>query len=305
MAIREPFNLKLPDIERLNSVQRFDHAAMNTQFEIWTVHPNAYYARQAAHEAFVLLDQIEHDLSRYISNSDISRINQLPGHPVIISEQTLRCLQQCQHAEKLTSGYFNAIVGHLTGRSRGNTRRGTGEIPSSASVLEIDAEHYLVTLNHEQAQIDLGGIGKGYAVDRMVDLMHDWEIGSALIHGGRSTVYAYGQFQDEIGWPVSISDPFTRKAEKRIRLNNRALSASGLSRGMHIINVKSGKPVQANQAAWAMAPTAALSDALSTGLMAMPLREIGRMCEMNQGCAGLKIMRKNAMSRLYAYGIFN
>ena len=269
----------------MEPIHRFDHPAMNTCFEILISHPDPVYAEQTAHEAFLLLEHLEYNLSRFISNSDISRINYSPGKPVPIGEHALECLRMARQLEKKTLGYFNITIGALIDqvKSGGKTR-----IDSDAkSSLDLDTEHFLASVP-EPVKLDLGGIAKGYAIDKMVALLRDWDIGSALVHGGRSTVFAYGGPGNAQGWPVSVHDPFRGQEFRMISLTH-AMASSGLEKGLHIVNPGTGKPPSADQAAWSFAPTATEADALSTAFMLMTDSEITRVCNSGTGYGGLKM----------------
>jgi thiamine biosynthesis lipoprotein len=152
-----------------------------------------------------------------------------------------------------------------------------------------------VQLATSPVQLDLGGIGKGYAVDRMAKLLREWSIDIALIHGGYSSVLALNGPPGTKGWPVTLSNPRNRKQTlARLCLQNRAVSGSGLLKGQHIIDPRTGQPVQGDQAegldrikpafgggksaAWACAPTAATADALSTAFMVMSPTEVKQYC---------------------------
>ncbi|MFC1568704.1 FAD:protein FMN transferase [bacterium] len=284
-------------------IHRFDHQAMHTQFEILTTHPEPYYASQVAHEAFLLLDHLEYDLSRFISNSDISRINRSPFQLILISEDTIQCLRTAQIMEEKTNGYFNIIIGRIIDLYKNQTGQPIDIALSAQKHLELDMDRYLASLTHDQAIIDLGGIAKGFAIDRMTALLRDWDIQSALIHGGQSTVYAYGDYDDQSGWPVSISDPFQEQGLDIFRLDNQALSASGLEKGSHIINPKTKQPVAQNQASWAITTTAIEADALSTAFMIMTKDEISSLCQEYMDYGGLKLIGQDGGSELYHFGI--
>jgi thiamine biosynthesis lipoprotein len=281
-------------------LNRFDCSAMNTRFEIFINHPDKHYASQAAHEAFILLDHLEYDLSRFISNSDISRINYSSGAPVLIGEYTAECLQMAQRLEKITLGYFNIAIGTLIDHQKSGVkmRHGSG----SRFTMELDMEHFVASVP-EGVTLDLGGIAKGYAVDKMVALLNDWEIDSALVHGGQSTVYAVGSLGKARGWPVSVHDPFGHQDSRIINLKN-GMAASGLEKGFHIINPKTGKPPAANQAAWSFAPTATEADALSTAFMLMTDSELTQVCTQISGYRGLKMQVQGGRTLVSEFGDF-
>ena len=103
---------------------------------------------------------------------------------------------------------------------------------------------------------------------------------SGLIHSGQSTVSAFGTSSEDIKWPLSIRDPDNPdNILKKIELIRGALSGSGLKKGQHIIDPRSGKPISNRQAAWVYATNAAEADALSTAFMVMTPDEIQSYCE--------------------------
>ena len=110
------------------------------------------------------------------------------------------------------------------------------------------------------------GFGKGYAVDKMAELLKDWDFESFLIHGGKSSVLAVGSPPEQKGWHVSLTSPFnTQQMIDQFCLKNQAISGSGLQKGSHIIEPRNAQPILTNRDAWDFAPAAAISDALSAG----------------------------------------
>lgn len=285
-------------------LHRYDHQAMHTQFEILTTHSEPDYARQASYEAFLLLDRLECDLSRFISNSDVSRINRSLFQSVIISEKTAQCLHMAEKMEKKTGGAFNIKMGSIIEQLQKDYEKPVDTRFLAYTNLELDLKRYRVLLNHKHALLDLGGIAKGFAIDQMAASLQEWNIESALIHGGQSTVYAFGDYDHQSGWPVSCSNPFQKNVFKLIRLNFQALSASGLYKGLHIIDPRNGKPAGSNQAAWAIASSATEADALSTAFMIMSRKEISRVCKSNK-YRGLKLIERNKKTEFFYCGNWN
>jgi thiamine biosynthesis lipoprotein len=264
----------------------FAHSAMATLFEIYCAHPDAGYAGQAARAAFELLDRLELELSRFIENSDISRINSLePGQCTGVSPWTLECLQMALRMYSETGKVFDVSVG------------------SGLESLELSPEDMTVGASSAAVQLDLGGIGKGYAVDRMAEVLEEWDITQALLHGGFSSVLALEPPHNRDGWLLTLSLPGSADSEVFARVSARqcAFSASGIRKGEHIIDPRDGRPVQRRLGAWASLPRAArqsrervvemdgdartehsaatITEAWSTAFMILTAAEVSASCD--------------------------
>jgi len=156
-------------------IRRFSYEAMATTFEVIILHEDARYAEQAAWAAFDKLDRLEQDLSQFIENSDISRINNLTaGQSIRISLETFECLQLSRRVNAETNGAFDITIGFLLSCWRNPDK--TLRIPSKEELkiarqrtgmdlFKLDESQCTVELLRDKVQIDLGGIGKGYAID--------------------------------------------------------------------------------------------------------------------------------------------
>ena len=162
---------------------------MNTVFEVFCAHDDPGYAGQAAQAGFELVDRLEQEMSRFIANSDIARINALgAGRATRVSPWTMECLDIAWRMHALTAGAFDISIG--SGLERLELRDG-----------------FEVRAREEGARLDLGGIGKGYAVDRVAELLGEWEVPRALIHGGFSSVLALDPPPGRDGWPLTLTVP--------------------------------------------------------------------------------------------------
>lgn len=269
----------------LANLHRFSHEAMATVFEVYIVHADGAYSAQAARAAFDLVDRLELELSRFLPNSDITRVNHLAaGEETRVSASALECLVIARHMFDLTGGVFDVSIG-------------TG-LPS----LDIDADEFLVRATRDGVRVDLGGIGKGYAVDLVGELLEEWGLDQSLIHGGFSSVLALEPPGGSDGWPLTMSDP-TMPSRVLIRRSMRqtALGASGVRKKDHIVDPTTGLPVRGRLASWAAVPrpgaarggasaeigrriaAAAVTDALTTALMMLEPEDIEGLCERSPG----------------------
>ena len=171
---------------------RFSHHAMATLFEIFIIHDDPVYAEQAAFEAFQNLNRLEQELSRFIENSDISRINTAPvNQPVQVGLDVFACLKQSLLLSERTNHAFDITAG-------------SGNQVGSLS-FDLDESNFEVTRLSDSVKIDLGGIGKGFAIDKMADCLDEWGIKPSLIHGGTSSALACDAPPDEEGWKITVS----------------------------------------------------------------------------------------------------
>ena len=262
----------------LRDVRRFSHEAMATVYEVYACHADHQYAAQAAQAAFAIVDRLERELSRFLPNSDITRINHLAaGESTRVTPTTLECLTIARHMFDLTCGAFDVSIG-------------TG-LPS----LELDPDESLVLATTAGVRLDLGGIGKGYAVDLMAEVLEEWGLSAALVHGGFSSVLALDAPPGHDGWPLTLSDPGVASRElARLSIRQTALGASGVRKGDHILDPRTGTPVRRRLGAWASVPrpresvpetvaAGAVTDALATAFMLLSDECIEQLCEGSPG----------------------
>ena len=268
---------------------RFSHAAMATIFEVFILHEDRRYAEQAAWASFDELCRLENELSRFVENSDISRIsNCRAGEVLPIGPAAFDCLDLCTRLARETAGAFDITAGAFVDcwySSQGDTKQPSqaqlleAKKKTGVHLLELDEAEHTVKVLTSGIKIDLGGFGKGYAIDRMAEVLDDWGIENALLHGGYSTTLAIGA----IGWPVTLSHPNQRDIKlAKVDLTGEALSGSGVGKGEHIMDPRHGRPITAKLAAWARARDAGTSDALSTAFMVMEPDEIKAYCEKHK-----------------------
>jgi len=257
---------------------------MATVFEMYVVHPDHAYAAQVARAAFDLVDRLELELSRFVPNSDITRVNHLAaGESTQVSASTLECLVIARHMFDLTGGAFDISIG-------------TG-LPS----LQIDTDDFLVSATRGGVQVDLGGIGKGFTVDLIGELLEEWGLEQALVHGGFSSVIALEAPAGQAGWPLTLSDPNTpARVLARLSMRQTALGASGVRKKDHIVDPRTGTPARGRLASWAAVPrpttrtdasvgdghrlaAAAVTDALTTAFLMLSADEIEGLCARSPG----------------------
>jgi thiamine biosynthesis lipoprotein len=290
------------------------HRAMGTTFQIFIAGKSDREARQASEEAFELLDRLEARLSRHRSTSEVSQVARLDaGEATRVSLPTFSCLEAAMRIHRATGGAFDVTAGPLhrcrlgaAGQPRtpadeelANARARTG-----MALLELDPATVSVRTRVAGVEVDLGGIGKGFAVDRMLAQLGEWGVEAALVHGGHSSVRAVGSGPEGRGWPVAAPDAGDPDGSPRVlRLEGRALGASGVdTKGLHIVNPRTGRLAEQYRAAWVLAPTATEADALSTAFLVMTPHEIEAYCRRDPAIAALLLGRRERRGEALRFG---
>lgn len=267
------------DKRQIENLVHFSHPAMNTTFEVFIQDTRATYAGQAARAGFKEVDRLEGLLSRYIPNSDIGRINTLkPGQEIIIDPDTFKCLQIAEQAWQLSDGAFDVTLGNIIAAWKSGDSQKALSLQAnrpSMNMLKLDTDGMTVTVTGAGVNLDLGGIAKGFAVDKIAEVLRQWGIDKALIHGGASSVRALKKPLGKNGWPVTLTNPTNQQILARLQLEEEAFSCSGIEAGRHIIDPFTGRAVADRKACWVrLKENAALADALTTAAMIMPLDKI-------------------------------
>lgn len=246
----------------MSKVHTFQQDAMNTTYTFRIVHDDKGTAQAASHAAVELLEKLENLMSRYIPGSDIWQINHMEaGDSLFIDDLTYLCLRKAVEMHAESGGLFDISLGlqieHLKTKE-------SGSAPALSGALNIDPEKPAVHCLEAGREIDLGGIGKGFALDCIRKELSEWNIQSALLSSGASTHLAYG----DRTWPIELTG---RGADHPIQLQNMALSISGADvQGEHIVSpIKTSEQASQCKRIWVQHKEAAFADAWSTACYLM------------------------------------
>lgn len=258
---------------------------MGTVFEIVIYDhdlPKANAAAQAALDEAVRLDRM---MSNYKPESELSKLNRTAHfHAIRVSHELYDVIEQSLYYSRISDGQFDISVGPVVDLWKKALAGGASPTTEEQAVaLHCVGYQKIELLPPDQIEfhsdcmrLDLGGIGKGYAVDRMVELLKARGIQRVYIDAGGSTIYASGAPPQADAWKVRLRDP-SGKVDPRILLTNNSVSTSEQSAPSilqgkdeapgHIVLPSTGKPLKTRYAVSVEAPTATASDALSTTLL--------------------------------------
>jgi len=246
------------------------HDAMKTTFAMRLCGDDESELRGLGTECIAMIDELERKLSRYAEGGDVQRINHLKaGESLNISEECYACLREAMEMCLITGRLFDPTLGAPIEHRKTDA---PGDRPEVSGQLMVHPDRACVSCVTEGRVIDLGGIGKGFTLDRLAKFLHEWGVVGGLLSSGASTHLAFG----DRTWPMDLSGDHD---VKKINLRNAALSASGTSiQGAHIIPPDGWEVDEAAmpKRLWVVSPDGSAADAWSTALMLMAPDEMAR-----------------------------
>lgn len=272
--------------------------AMATRFEIILHGENPISLQAAGEEALEEIDWVEAQISIYQPDSQINRANHLAAAGPVQMEPTIfALLQTCKTLSHRTQGAFDITLGPLI-RCWGFMGK-TGLVPTNESIqqarklvgthlIHLDCERFTIQFDQNGMMLDLGSIGKGYALERAKEILEANGVRSALLHGGTSTVATIGTPPDQDAWKIAIATPRKEKATAKkkeptdtsplglAKLKGESLSVSAVwgksfqraeKEYGHVIDGRTGFPSTGTALAAVQTASAADADAISTALL--------------------------------------
>ena len=240
-------------------------------------------------QAFDEVDRIDRLMSHYRADSPLSLVNrEAARHPVAVEQELFDFIVNAMRYSRDSDGAFDITVGPLM--KTWGFFRGEGRVPADAELsaarrlvgsahITLDARARTISFDEPGVELDLGGIAKGYAVDRVVAKLEQRQIVAALISAGGSTIYGLGAPPGLDGWAVAIQDPINpQRVATTVRLKDRALSVAGSSeksfeaggvRYSHIMDPRTGRPVQGVLSVAVVTSSGTAGDALDNALFVL------------------------------------
>ncbi len=255
--------------------------AMGSAYSVVVYGQDRTRMEEAVDAAFAEVQRLDQILSNYKPESELSEVNREAGtHPVAVTQEMYDLLAACVEYSRESEGAFDITVGPLM--KVWGFYKGTGRLPHRAEVMGalehvgyrnivLDAAQRTVRFAKEGVDLDPGGIGKGYAVDRMVDVLKQYGVQTALVSASGSSIYGLGAPPGEKGWKVEIRDPKNeKKSVAEVYLKDESMSTSGnyekffRAEGRiysHIMDPRTGWPAQGVLSVSAVTPRTIDSEA--------------------------------------------
>jgi thiamine biosynthesis lipoprotein len=232
--------------------------------------------------AFDEVDRIDRLMSHYKPDSPLSRLNREASvRAVVVEPELFDFITEALRYSRDSEGAFDITVGPLM--KAWGFFQGEGRVPKDDELADLrrrvgfqhvvlNAHDRTIAFDRPGIELDLGGIAKGYAVDRAVGILRQHGVTTALVNAGGSTIFGAGSPPGRAGWDVNIQDPLDpRQIALAITLQDRALSVSGVSeksfelggvRYSHIMDPRTGMPVQGLLSVAVLTSTGTAGDAL-------------------------------------------
>ena len=249
--------------------------AMGSTYSIALYGADRVKMEAAIDAAFDEVRRMDELLSNYLPGSQWSEVNRNAAvKPVRVSPELFQVLSACVEYSRESEGAFDITVGPLM--KVWGFYKGTGHLPHkpeiAAAIAKVGYRHIVldkaaqtVRFDRPGVEMDPGGIGKGYAVDRMVEVLKKNGFRTALIAGSGSSIYGMGAPPDEPrGWPVKIKDPWdNRKTQAEVFLKDSSMSTSGSYEKFfraegktyaHIMDPRTGYPAQGSVSVSVISP---------------------------------------------------
>ena len=275
--------------------------AMRCRFELVLFGPGRHL-QAIAQESLQEVSALDDQLNFFSPRSEIAAINRCAAQRAVpVEAQLFELLCRCREIWELTQGAFDPTVGPLL-EIWGWTRR-EGRLPEEEEIrqalscvgmqrVELDPAKRTVRFEQEGMSLNLGSVGKGYALDRAAEVLREHGIEKALIHGGTSSVCALGSPPGQPNWKVDLEDPRQPgNSLGSLALRDQCLGVSGSQlqslqadgqRYGHVLDPASGRPADAALLAAVVTGSAADADAFSTALLCRPNRQPGWRNEVEE-----------------------
>lgn len=241
------------------------------------------------------VNQVETELSRFIPYSEISQINAKGREEAVaVSDEVFQILQRCEGYGRRTRGAFDITMRPLWQfwKDQEQTENGNEALESllqkvGMRFVELDCEAHTVRLLNDTIEIDLGGFGKGYALERVDRLLQKFSIDNAFLSFGESSILTRGHHPAGSHWKVGLNDySFPGRSVYTFELNSGSVSTSsnffvdddgGLRKHHHVISPFDGRPLDKRMTASVAAASPETAEILSTASLVLPPEQLAEV----------------------------
>jgi FAD:protein FMN transferase len=262
---------------------------MGTMFRVVAYAESAAAAERAIDAALAEIVRVDEVMSHYKAGSDLSRLNrEAASGPVAVDPSLYEVVEESLAYSRLSDGRFDVTIGRLLRTWK--DAHAAGRSPSASEIEEaarcVGHQHVelvppdRIRFGSGCLELDLGAIGKGYAVERALAVMRARGVRDAMVNAGGSTIGASGAPPGERGWPVRIGAAVSGSRTVLLRDESLSTSQQGLTPPMagrvrfgEIIDTETRAPLLDTTAVSVVARSATDADALSTTLLLMSIEE--------------------------------
>ncbi|HIM29446.1 MAG TPA: FAD:protein FMN transferase [Planctomycetes bacterium] len=306
----ESEDLEPADSQPNSYILNLSRRAMATEFQLYLNARKDQWEVEVALKSLDQLEVLEDQMSVYRDHSDVSKLNRnaaTSAQPV--EEHLFRLLQRAQEYFDITGGAFDITSTPLS-KLWGFFHR-QARLPPADDIartlqsiggqhVHIDVENQQIRFDSSAIELNLGAIGKGFAIDRVVSDLQSADLTAFLLHGGRSSVLAVGCRDGVDGWRVELKHPLLpARPLGEFLLRDQAMGTSGCGnqffyhqgkRMGHIIDPRTGHPADGVYSATVIAPDATAADALATAFYVMGVEHSREFCQEHPEIAGLLVI---------------
>lgn len=274
--------------------------SMGTMFDVLAYHTSRADAERAIEKAMQEIVRLDHVMSHYKADSNLSQLNRDGKHGFVVVDPSLyEVIQESISFSQRSGGRFDVTIAPLVRKWKvadAEARRPTpSEIAEARQCvgyekIELSAPNR-IRFHSNCMELDLGGIGKGYAVERAIAILQSEGIRHALVNAGGSSITSIGAPPGQNGWPVSVG------ASRVLLLRDSSTSTS--QQNGEILDPRTGSPIEIPMAVTVVSRSATAADALSTSLLMFGIEDSARLLDQFPGVSAIWLSPSGAVHATY------
>ena len=273
---------------------------MGTMFDILVYHPSRAHAERAIAKAMQEIVRLDQVMSHYKADSNLSKLNREGSSGFVVVDSSLyEVIEESISFSRRSGGRFDVTIAPLL--KVWKEAEAQGRRPAASEIAE--ARHCVgyekialrppnrIRFRSNCVQLDLGGIGKGYAVERAIAILRSEGIRHALVNAGGSSITSIGAPPGQRGWPVSVG------ASSALVLRDSSTSTS--QQNGEILDPRTGSPIEIAMAVTVVTRSATAADALSTSLLMYAIEDRAQLLDQFPGVSAIWVSPAGAVQATY------